>query len=255
MLLLPVALLLVLVPARAPRGRGVVVEARGGRADEGAGVVGAGGRPAVEDLHPAVPPAPPRRRRRRRRSGRRRRDGAEAQLRPAQLRAQLRRGPPRRQQPRERRLRGVPRLLHAVRRAPGLHQGVHGPRRPRRPAALPPPAAAVPAHAHEATRRRRRVARLTAPASLAAGLINGAAEAIRQDVPFVFVGLFLLVNGLQYVDRIFFLFLCLFPCPFVCKECYRPNRQCSHRNCSFLPRGKRRDKCIAMVLFQTNSCG
>ena len=43
-----------------------VVAARGGRAHEGARVVGAGGRPALEDLHPAVPPRAPARGRRRR---------------------------------------------------------------------------------------------------------------------------------------------------------------------------------------------
>ncbi|RCV20975.1 hypothetical protein SETIT_4G101600v2 [Setaria italica] len=71
----------------------------------------------------------------------------EAELRPAQLRAQLRRGP-RRRQPRGRRLRGLPaRLLRALRRAAaGLRQVLHGPRRPRRAAAVPPPGAlAAPA--------------------------------------------------------------------------------------------------------------
>ncbi|KAF7112062.1 hypothetical protein CFC21_112000, partial [Triticum aestivum] len=75
----------------------------------GARVVGAGGRPALEDLHPAIPPrAPPRRER-----GRRRR-GAEAQLRRAQLCAQLRRGPRRQPGGPQRRVPGVPRLLHPL---------------------------------------------------------------------------------------------------------------------------------------------
>lgn len=77
--------------------------------------------------------------------GRRRRAAAaqlrpEAQLRPAQLRAQFRRGPRRRVQPGGR-LRRLPRLLHPLRRPAGLRQVVHGPRRPRRPAALQPAAA------------------------------------------------------------------------------------------------------------------